>query len=1032
MVSGNLQNSALESLSEEEKKVVAQILSQISADGKSQLLDDIRYSDYKEIPVDIITFIKDNRYLGKAWHTSDGRCKLFPYWEKKLKEIFPDNLTTAVNNFIESGARGLGKAQPLDSLVFTEHGYRRMGDIHVGDRVYGNDGNLHNVIGVFPQGVKPVCRVTFSDKTSTLCSDEHLWTVYDNSHGGRQRTITCKEMYETGLKTTWGDTRYKIPITKPLQFSHKETFISPYMMGVFLGDGGFGFNAASFTSYDDEIVDAVKYEIAQNDYCLMPNDHSEGCRSWYIKNNNYVVGERTPNAYVEYAKKLNLAGKRAWEKHIPPEYLYNDVESRIALLQGLMDTDGEVDPLYQEAYTTTSKQLANDVVFLVQSLGGTAILKHYTNCTYKYKGESRPCRDSYTVNIKLPKSISAVRLNRKRIKLNPRRFEPFRMVKSIEYVEPQECQCILLDSEEHLYLTNDLIVTHNSEIAITIALYLMHRLMCLKDARTYYDIKPTEQIAFAFMNITETLSYDIGVTKFQNTVQLSPWFMERGEITGRQTKVWNPPEFIHIIVGSRPSHVIGQPVFFAFFDEISFIQNQDIEKQKEKAIDMIDTAIGGMKTRFIKRGQNPTLLCLASSKRSDKSFLEVHTRKKLESEKENVIIVDEPVWNVRPADEYCGVKFYVAQGNKYLASEIIPKGADLKPYKDRGFTIIEVPIEFYAEFYENIERALCDFAGVSSSDITKYIAGYRLQAVKKKELKNPFTKDIIEVGNGPEDKTQYYDFFDMNLVDEQMKSKPLYIHLDMSLSGDRTGIAGVWIKGKKPSADGETPSKDLYYQLAFSIAVKAPRGFQVSFEKNRQFIYWLKEKGFRIKGVSSDTYQSADLKQQLIAKGYKYDIISVDRVETLDDGKTKLCKPYHYFRNTLYEERIEMYDSELLTTELLGLERNSAGRIDHPDSGQSGSKDVSDAVCGALWNASQNAEEFAFDYGEDIQSMVEVSSSSDSNYQKQQVMLNFQEELQKVFGSGVSAITQRSQPSNDAQKEQYKNMSYIRDGIIPF
>ena len=87
MVSGNLQDSALGSLSEEEKKVVAQILSQISTDGKSQLLDDIRYSDYKEIPVDIITFIKDNRYLGKAWHTADGKCKLFPYWEKKLKEI---------------------------------------------------------------------------------------------------------------------------------------------------------------------------------------------------------------------------------------------------------------------------------------------------------------------------------------------------------------------------------------------------------------------------------------------------------------------------------------------------------------------------------------------------------------------------------------------------------------------------------------------------------------------------------------------------------------------------------------------------------------------------------------------------------------------------------------------------------------------------------------------------------------------------------------------------------------------------------
>lgn len=680
MISDNLNTELMSGLSEEERKVVAQILSQISTTGKSQLLEDIKYADYKEIPVDIITFIKDERYLGKAWHTQTGKCKLFPYWENKLKEIFPDNITTAVNNFIESGARGLGK----------------------------------------------------------------------------------------------------------------------------------------------------------------------------------------------------------------------------------------------------------------------------------------------------------------------------------------------------------------SEIAITIALYLMHRLMCLKDARTYYDIKPTEQIAFAFMNITETLSYDIGVTKFQNTVQLSPWFMERGTVTGRQTKVWNPPEFIHIIIGSRPSHVIGQPIYFAFFDEISFIQNQDIEKQKEKAIDMIDTAIGGMKTRFIKQGKNPTLLCLASSKRSEKSFLEVHTKKKLESEKENVIVVDEPVWNVRPSDEYCGRKFCVAQGNKYLASEIIPQGVELKPYIDKGYTIIQVPVEYYPEFYENIERALCDYAGVSSSDITKYIAGFRLQAIKNPKLKNPFTKDIIEVGNSPDDKVQYYDFFDMSAVDPVMKSKPLYIHLDMSLSGDRTGIAGVWIKGKKPSTESEPLANDLYYQLAFSVAVKAPRGFQVSFEKNRQFIYWLKEKGFRIRGVSSDTYQSADLRQQLLAKGYKYDIISVDRVETLEDGKTKLCKPYHYLRNTMYEERIEIYDSELLTTELLGLERNSAGRIDHPDEGKSGSKDCADALCGALWNASQNAEEFGFDYGEDIEQMVNVSKNSSAAQQREQVMVDFQAELQKIFGSDIERSIRRNDTENEKHKQDYQNMSYIQSGIIPF
>lgn len=474
-----------------------------------------------------------------------------------------------------------------------------------------------------------------------------------------------------------------------------------------------------------------------------------------------------------------------------------------------------------------------------------------------------------------------------------------------------------------------------SEIAVTCMLYLMYRIMCLKNPYEFYNLKTTEKFAFAFMNITEALAVDIGISKFQSTVQASPWFMERGTITGKNTLIWNPPNCINIIIGSQPRHVIGQPIFGAFFDEISFIANQDIEQQKAKAIDMIDTAIGGMATRFTYKGSNPTLLCLASSKRSEKSFLEVHTKKKLESEGDNLLLVDEPVWNVRPAEEYSGKKFYVAQGNKYLASEVIPDGAETKPYTDKGYKVLEVPIEYRAKFLDDIDRALCDYAGVSSSDITKYIAGWRWGNIKKPELKNPFAVDVLKIGNGPEDKAQYYDAFDLSKVDPRMKSKPLYIHLDMSISGDRTGIAGVWILRKKPSQEGRDTSKELYCRLAFSIAIEAPKGFQVSFEKNRQFIYWLKSQGFNIKGVSSDTFQSADLAQQLASKGYNYTTISVDRVDTLED-KSKICRPYHNLQSFIYEERLEVYDSELLTTEILGLEKNSNGKIDHPDGGKSG------------------------------------------------------------------------------------------------
>lgn len=560
----NLDLSALDNLSQEERDYALQIL-QDYAQGSAKLFDELKYADYKEAPVDIVTFIKDNNYLGRAWHLSDGKCKLFPFWEKKLQELFPDNLSTDYNTFIESGARGLGKAQPLDSLVFTEHGYRRMGDIQLGDRVYGNDGKLHNVIGVFPQGIKPVCKITFSDKTTTLCSDEHLWTVYDNAHRGTQKetkTVTCRELYETGVKLKSGGSRYRIPITQPLEFSHKDTLISPYLMGVLLGDGGFSSHSVGFTTYDKEIYTAVEQEIKQHDYSLHPNSQSLDNSSWYFTNNKYVKGARTPNLYVEYGKTLGLAGKHSWEKFIPDVYLYNDADSRLALLQGLMDTDGEIDPTYQEAYSTTSEVLAQQVVFLVQSLGGTAILKKYTDCSYVYKGEKRPCRDTYNINIKMPHDLLPCRLARKLERLNPRRLRPFRYIKNIEYVEPQECQCILLDSKDHLYLTNDLIVTHNSEIAVAISLYLMHRLMCLKDPYLTLNLKPTEQVAFAFMNITQDLAMDIGMVKFQNTVQCSPWFMERGTMSGLKVKKWNPPDFIKIIVGSQSSDVIGQAIYY--------------------------------------------------------------------------------------------------------------------------------------------------------------------------------------------------------------------------------------------------------------------------------------------------------------------------------------------------------------------------------------------------------------------------------------------------------------------------------------
>ena len=309
-----------------------------------------------------------------------------------------------------------------------------------------------------------------------------------------------------------------------------------------------------------------------------------------------------------------------------------------------------------------------------------------------------------------------------------------------------------------------------SEVASLIAAYLLHRILCLKDPIGYFHLKPTEKIVFAFMNIKLALAEEIGIAKFQNTLQSSPWFMAHGELEGRTKKVWVPKKFngqvaIDIKIGSQSDDLIGLPVYFAFFDEVSFQRNQDVEKQKQKANDMIDTAIGGMKTRFVHNGKNPTLLVLASSKRSDKSFLEEHMKKKLKSEKENVYISDGSVWEVKPKGTYSEETFKIALGNKFLQSMVIPDGDDPEIYLAKGYKIIEAPIDFRADFLDDIDRALCDFAGISSSSITKYISASAFYELITDRIKNPFTREILEVGNGPDDDAQYYDFFDITKID---------------------------------------------------------------------------------------------------------------------------------------------------------------------------------------------------------------------------------------------------------------------------
>ena len=564
-----------------------------------------------------------------------------------------------------------------------------------------------------------------------------------------------------------------------------------------------------------------------------------------------------------------------------------------------------------------------------------------------------------------------------------------------------------------------------STIAVICLLYMLYRLLCLKDPYLYYGLQPIDKITISLMNITLENAKGVALDKMNQMILSSEWFLAHGEMCGTVNLEFRPQKHIELITASSNNQVIGRALFANFTDEVNFGLTNDVEKLKKKQKTLISQVDARMKSRFLRGTYLPTLNIIASSKNSDQSFLEDFIQSKVQNESKNTLIVDEPQWVVDSRKD-TPEKFYVAVGNKFLANEVLPMNAPdtlVEEYRAKGYSLLRVPIGYRENFLENIDGALTDIAGIATASSLKYISGMKWHACINENIANPFSKEILEVGDAREDRTQYWEYFDISKIPSELRSRPLYIHLDMSVSGDKTGIAGAWIKRKSAAPSEEQSSKSLFYRVAFSCAIKAPKGAQVSFEKNKQFIYWLRDNGFNVKKITSDTYQSAPVLQDLRAHGFECDIQSVDRLT--GEGKNKICEPYHYFKSAIYDGRIEIYKTQLLTDEVIGLERLSDGHIDHTTSGIN-SKDISDAVCGAIFEASKHADEHVYDYGEDLD--VTLAASKDSTIvEATDIAQAFEDEMKQLLDTTLSIQNTRN---DDNTKRVSSPGSYVFDGMI--
>lgn len=369
--------------------------------------------------------------------------------------------------YIRSMGTGVGKAIPNYTIVPTPNGYRRVDEIKVGDYLFDRLGNPTKVLGVYPQKEKKkIFKVYFKSGRIAECCDEHLWSYYKNkSYNNKLHISSLRELIDSGnLQDEKGVYKYSIPICKPINYLKKNFNIPPYVLGLILGDGSFRYTKNQkgffFSSSDIELVESICSLMGYNRY----KRNSDKNYSWTFEsafdNHRKVWVEDILKDYPE------LWNVKSEDKFIPDDYMFGDVEQRFDLLAGLLDTDGSIDDKGRIKFSNVSEKIINQVVELCDSLGITTSVA-IDNRSHKYT--TGKC---FNIHISCDKETKnkLFKLTRKREKAinyfnNNKRVERRdrdSIIKIEETNNYADMTCFYVNNEEHLFLTNRCIVTHNT------------------------------------------------------------------------------------------------------------------------------------------------------------------------------------------------------------------------------------------------------------------------------------------------------------------------------------------------------------------------------------------------------------------------------------------------------------------------------------------------------------------------------------------------------------------------------------------
>lgn len=397
-----------------------------------------------------------------------------------------------VNQLLYGGAAGGGKALGLSTQLGTPTGWVAMGDIQVGDELFDESGAVTTVTRLFDVFIpERSYKLIFDDGSSVDACGEHQWLTFDakelaaltrRSDEWRAKRRLARSSRATGLRsaaftaaiternklrqpptlpvpkgtvrttdeivatlrTPSGRTNHAVPVAHALELPEADLPLDPYILGLWLGDGSK--NSGYMVTMDAEIEAAC--EAAGFPWSSKRRAHG---RAWSAT----ALGLRPP---------LRAAGVLG-NKHIPPQYLRASRAQRLALLQGLMDTDGTVSDTGRPEFTNTNRAVIDGAYELIVSLGWKATIREgrakFDGRDYGPKWDIKWTPDEYVF-----------RLTRKRDlqQLAQRRTTKFRYIVDAEPIEPIPMRCISVDSPSHLYLAGpSMVPTHNSHLLRALA-----------------------------------------------------------------------------------------------------------------------------------------------------------------------------------------------------------------------------------------------------------------------------------------------------------------------------------------------------------------------------------------------------------------------------------------------------------------------------------------------------------------------------------------------------------------------------------